>query len=108
MVVVADPSVLRGGLLTHPAFLHEVDRPHSHTNPCAGIPEFFESELSECLAARTESLGKYHALRKKICESFRLTCKLCAATFRELGPPDLCHIVKTNPKTQVKDVREWH
>ncbi|KAJ3044657.1 hypothetical protein HK097_001414, partial [Rhizophlyctis rosea] len=62
MVVVADPSVLRG------------------------IPEFFESELSECLAARTESL----------------------ATFRELGPPDLCHIVKTNPKTQVKDIGSYH
>ncbi|KAJ3281637.1 hypothetical protein HK104_011356 [Borealophlyctis nickersoniae] len=62
MVVVADPSVLRG------------------------VPEFFENELAECLAARTESL----------------------ATFRELGPPDLCHIVKTNPKAQVKDIGSYH
>ncbi|KND00333.1 uncharacterized protein SPPG_04655 [Spizellomyces punctatus DAOM BR117] len=51
-----------------------------------GIPEFFENELGECLVARTESLS----------------------TFRELGPPDLCHIVKTNPKTQVKDIGSYH
>ncbi|KAI8819368.1 Chs5p-Arf1p-binding proteins-domain-containing protein [Fimicolochytrium jonesii] len=62
MVVAADPSVLRG------------------------VPEFFENEVAESLAARTESL----------------------ATFRELGPPDLCHIIKTNPKTQVKDIGSYH
>ncbi|KAI9094924.1 Chs5p-Arf1p-binding proteins-domain-containing protein [Phlyctochytrium arcticum] len=62
MVLAADPSVLRG------------------------VPEFFESDLAESLAARTESL----------------------ATFRELGPPDLCHIVKTNPKSQVKDIGSYH
>ncbi|RKO89246.1 hypothetical protein BDK51DRAFT_34054, partial [Blyttiomyces helicus] len=52
----------------------------------SGIPEFFETDVSESLAARTESL----------------------ATFRELGPPDLCHIVKTNPKAQVKDIGSYH
>ncbi|KAI8907663.1 Chs5p-Arf1p-binding proteins-domain-containing protein [Powellomyces hirtus] len=51
-----------------------------------GVPEFFESDTGECLTARTESL----------------------ATFRELGPPDLCHIIKTNPKTQVKDIGSYH
>ena len=40
------------------------------------IPELFEVELGESLAARTESLS----------------------TFRELGPPDLCHVVKTSGK----------
>ncbi|KAJ3077731.1 hypothetical protein HK102_005007, partial [Quaeritorhiza haematococci] len=50
------------------------------------VPEFFENELGEALAARTESL----------------------ATFRELGPPDLCHIIKTNPKSQVKEVGSYH
>ncbi|KAJ3108962.1 hypothetical protein HDU97_009695 [Phlyctochytrium planicorne] len=62
MVVVADPSVLRG------------------------IPEFFESEIGEALIARTESL----------------------ATFRELGPPDLCHIEKSNPKAAVKETGSYH
>ncbi|KAI9202649.1 Chs5p-Arf1p-binding proteins-domain-containing protein [Polychytrium aggregatum] len=51
-----------------------------------GIPEFFESELAECLAARTEAL----------------------ATFRELGPPDLCHVIKTNIKGQQKDIGSYH
>ncbi|KAJ3157715.1 hypothetical protein HDU89_000092 [Geranomyces variabilis] len=51
-----------------------------------GVPEFFENEVAECLTARTEAL----------------------ATFRELGPPDLCHIIKTNPKTQVKDIGSYH
>jgi len=26
------------------------------------------------------------------------------ASFRELGPPDLCHIIKTNNKVSTKDV----
>lgn len=38
------------------------------------IPEHFEVDLGESLAARTEVLS----------------------TFRELGPPDLCHVVKTS------------
>ncbi|KAI9014612.1 Chs5p-Arf1p-binding proteins-domain-containing protein [Gaertneriomyces semiglobifer] len=51
-----------------------------------GIPEFFENELGESLSSRTESL----------------------ATFRELGPPDLCHIIKTNSKSQAKDIGSYH
>ncbi|KAG1449970.1 hypothetical protein G6F56_008484 [Rhizopus delemar] len=38
------------------------------------VPEFFETELGESIAARTDALG----------------------TFRELGPPDLCHILKSH------------
>jgi hypothetical protein len=38
------------------------------------IPELFEVELGESLAARTEVLS----------------------SFRELGPPDLCHVVKSS------------
>ncbi|KAG2176386.1 hypothetical protein INT43_005620 [Umbelopsis isabellina] len=45
------------------------------------IPEFFENTLGECIAARTDQLG----------------------AFRELGPPDLCHIVKTNVKPGQKE-----
>ncbi|KAJ2998551.1 hypothetical protein HDV02_004455 [Globomyces sp. JEL0801] len=62
MVVTADPVVLRG------------------------VPEFFETNLGESIAARTESL----------------------TTFRELGPPDLCHIRKTNQKSQIKEIGSYH
>ncbi|KAI9361183.1 Chs5p-Arf1p-binding proteins-domain-containing protein, partial [Zopfochytrium polystomum] len=62
MVVISDPTVLRG------------------------IAEFYENEVGEAIIARTESL----------------------ATFRELGPPDLCHIIKTNPKALVKDLGSYH
>ncbi|RUS23169.1 hypothetical protein BC937DRAFT_91754 [Endogone sp. FLAS-F59071] len=50
------------------------------------IPEFFENELGEAINSRTESLG----------------------TFRELGPPDLCHITKSNAKPGVKEVGSYH
>ncbi|KAI9253011.1 Chs5p-Arf1p-binding proteins-domain-containing protein [Sporodiniella umbellata] len=50
------------------------------------VPEFFESELGESLAARTDALG----------------------TFRELGPPDLCHILKTHPKPGMKELGSYH
>ncbi|RIA96828.1 Chs5p-Arf1p-binding proteins-domain-containing protein [Glomus cerebriforme] len=50
------------------------------------VPEFFETQLDESLAARTESL----------------------ASFRELGPPDLCHITKANAKPGVKEVGSYH
>lgn len=49
-------------------------------------PEFFETDIGESLLARTETL----------------------ATFRELGPPDLCQVVKTTDpsgKSSAKDVR---
>ncbi|CAH1757986.1 8978_t:CDS:10 [Entrophospora sp. SA101] len=50
------------------------------------VPEFFETQLDESIVARTESL----------------------ATFRELGPPDLCHITKANVKPGVKEVGSYH
>ncbi|GET02007.1 chaps-domain-containing protein [Rhizophagus clarus] len=50
------------------------------------VPEFFETQPDESLVARTESL----------------------ASFRELGPPDLCHITKANAKPGVKEVGSYH
>ena len=47
------------------------------------VPEFFETELAESIQSRTETLP----------------------AFRELGPPDLCHIVKTNGR---RDVGTYH
>lgn len=47
------------------------------------VPEFFEVDLGEALISRTETL----------------------ASFRELGPPDLCHIIKsTGTGTSLKEV----
>ncbi|KAJ8323647.1 bud site selection protein [Batrachochytrium dendrobatidis] len=56
------------------------------TGVLRGIPEFFETEINECLVARTESL----------------------ATFRELGSPDLCHVVKANSKSVPKEIGSYH
>ncbi|QRV96077.1 hypothetical protein RhiJN_24095 [Ceratobasidium sp. AG-Ba] len=50
------------------------------------VPEFFEVELGECISARTETL----------------------ASFRELGPPDLCHVVKTTGRAGQKDIGSYH
>lgn len=50
------------------------------------VPEFFETQLDESIIARTENL----------------------ASFRELGPPDLCHITKSNAKPGVKEVGSYH
>ncbi|GAA5796497.1 hypothetical protein HPULCUR_001869 [Helicostylum pulchrum] len=50
------------------------------------IPEFFETELGESIIARTDALG----------------------SFRELGPPDLCHIIKVNAKPGVKEIGSYH
>ncbi|RDB30434.1 Uncharacterized protein C31F10.16 [Hypsizygus marmoreus] len=50
------------------------------------IPEIFEVELGESLTARTESLS----------------------TFRELGPPDLCHVVKSTGRTGQRDLGSYH
>lgn len=47
------------------------------------LPEFFETELGESIQSRTETL----------------------ASFRELGPPDLCHLLKSNGK---KEVSSYH
>ncbi|KAF8804600.1 chaps-domain-containing protein [Phlegmacium glaucopus] len=50
------------------------------------IPEIFEVELGESLTARTESLS----------------------SFRELGPPDLCHVVKSTGKAGQRDFGSYH
>ncbi|WRT68489.1 uncharacterized protein IL334_005465 [Kwoniella shivajii] len=51
------------------------------------IPEFVETSIGESVTARTETL----------------------ATFRELGPPDLCQVVKSSgSKTAQKDLGSYH
>ncbi|OCH91280.1 chaps-domain-containing protein [Obba rivulosa] len=50
------------------------------------VPEIFEVELGESLTARTESLS----------------------TFRELGPPDLCHVVKSTGRSGQRDLGSYH
>ncbi|KAF7318295.1 hypothetical protein HMN09_00338200 [Mycena chlorophos] len=50
------------------------------------IPELFEVDLGEALTSRTESLS----------------------TFRELGPPDLCHVVKSTGKAGQRDIGSYH
>ncbi|KAF9486260.1 chaps-domain-containing protein [Pholiota conissans] len=50
------------------------------------IPEIFEIELTESLTARTESLS----------------------SFRELGPPDLCHVVKSTGRSGQRDFGSYH
>ncbi|CAO3567128.1 unnamed protein product [Mortierella alpina] len=50
------------------------------------IPEFIERELGESIQARTDALG----------------------TFKELGAPDLCHIIKVNVKPAVKETSSYH
>lgn len=50
------------------------------------IPELFETDLGESLASRTESLSQ----------------------FRELGPPDLCHVVKTSGRSGQRDFGSYH
>ncbi|GAA94382.1 uncharacterized protein L969DRAFT_105184 [Mixia osmundae IAM 14324] len=49
-------------------------------------PEFFEHDVGSSLISRTEQLG----------------------TFRELGPPDLCHVVKTTGRSGSKDLGSFH
>ncbi|KAG8903755.1 hypothetical protein FRB99_002813, partial [Tulasnella sp. 403] len=50
------------------------------------VPEFFEVEIGESLLARTETL----------------------ASFRELGPPDLCHVIKSPGRAGQKDIGSYH
>ncbi|KAK0549843.1 bud site selection protein [Tilletia horrida] len=50
-------------------------------------PEFFETEVGESIISRTETL----------------------ATFRELGPPDLCHFVKVSTsKSSAREIGSYH
>ncbi|KAL0579640.1 bud site selection protein [Marasmius crinis-equi] len=58
------------------------------------IPELFEVDLGESLTARTESLF--------------IEGSFLAATFRELGPPDLCHVVKSNGRSGQRDLGSYH
>ncbi|KAH7882320.1 Chs5p-Arf1p-binding proteins-domain-containing protein [Phlebopus sp. FC_14] len=50
------------------------------------VPELFEVDVGEALTARTESLS----------------------TFRELGPPDLCHVVKSTGRAGQRDLGSYH
>ncbi|GAA5857855.1 hypothetical protein JCM8547_006006 [Rhodosporidiobolus lusitaniae] len=50
------------------------------------IGEFIEVDLGESLVSRTETL----------------------ASFRELGPPDLCHVIKTTGKAGQKEIGSYH
>ncbi|KAI0277989.1 Chs5p-Arf1p-binding proteins-domain-containing protein [Russula aff. rugulosa BPL654] len=50
------------------------------------VPEIFEVELGESILARTEAL----------------------ATFRELGPPDLCHVVKSTTRAGQREMGSYH
>ncbi|CAO1613127.1 unnamed protein product [Parajaminaea phylloscopi] len=49
-------------------------------------PEFFEVDVGESLVSRTETLS----------------------SFRELGPPDLCHVIKTTGKTGTREIGSYH
>ncbi|ORX96147.1 chaps-domain-containing protein [Basidiobolus meristosporus CBS 931.73] len=50
------------------------------------IPEIFENELKESLNVRTEELASY----------------------KELGPPDLCHVTKSTGKQGIKEIGSYH
>ncbi|RPB13907.1 chaps-domain-containing protein [Morchella conica CCBAS932] len=50
------------------------------------VPEIVETEIHESVAARTESLP----------------------VLRELGPPDLVHLIKSQPKTGLKEIGTYH
>lgn len=49
-------------------------------------PEFFEVDVGESLLSRTETLS----------------------SFRELGPPDLCHVIKTTGRTGAREIGSYH
>ncbi|KAI0674552.1 chaps-domain-containing protein [Trametes maxima] len=50
------------------------------------VPELFEVDLTESLTSRTESLS----------------------TFRELGPPDLVHVLKSTGRSGQRDLGSYH
>ncbi|CDZ98516.1 Tetratricopeptide repeat-containing domain [Phaffia rhodozyma] len=50
------------------------------------VPEFIEGDIGESIASRTEVLS----------------------SFRELGGPDLCHVMKSTGKSAQKDVGSYH
>jgi tetratricopeptide (TPR) repeat protein len=52
----------------------------------ANQPEFFEVDIGESLLSRTDTLG----------------------SFRELGPPDLVHTIKSTGRTGAKEIGSYH
>ena len=57
-----------------------------------------QTHIGESLTARTETLGGF-------CSDYKDAIDATAATFRELGPPDLCHVIKSSgSKTAQRDV----
>ncbi|KAJ2890330.1 bud site selection protein, partial [Coemansia aciculifera] len=59
----------------------------AHNDCLQDVPDIFENEIGESLLARTEGLGM----------------------IREIGPPDLCHIVKIhNPSRTEPDIGSYH
>jgi hypothetical protein len=56
-------------------------------------------ELGESLIARTEALGALHSNPQP-----PSIIEILSATFRELGPPDLCHVVKSTARAGQRDV----
>ncbi|KAJ2777115.1 bud site selection protein [Coemansia javaensis] len=59
----------------------------SYNDCLQDVPDIFENEIGEALAARTEGLGM----------------------IRELGPPDLCHIVKVHSSNRNEaDIGSYH
>jgi hypothetical protein len=56
---------------------------HNHNEIFVGTCRIVENEIHESVNARTETL----------------------AVLRELGPPDLVHLIKSQPKAAVKEVR---
>ncbi|TIA91131.1 hypothetical protein E3P99_01236 [Wallemia hederae] len=66
-------------------------------------PEFVELEIGESIASRTETLCTHISHRSPPIS------RHVAATFRELGPPDLCHIIKSPTRVgTTKDSASYH
>ncbi|KAJ1831160.1 bud site selection protein [Coemansia sp. RSA 2711] len=60
------------------------------------VPDIFENEIGEALVMRTESLGTAKQLNP-------------VGMIRELGPPDLCHIVKIHSTNRNEpDIGSYH
>jgi Chs5-Arf1p-binding protein BUD7/BCH1 len=72
--------------------------------PCT-ITWTAQNELGEALTARTEVL-----CMAPISELYRTRALnlLRTANFRELGPPDLCHIIKTTGRSGQRDLGSYH
>lgn len=73
------------------------------------IPEFFETEIGESISARTDALGTFNSKHIDLVDHLLVYLRVffflhLVGTFRELGPPDLCHIIKANSKPGLKEV----